>query len=375
MSIFIMARGICAFVLLSVQGACAASSTMSPWRAIVAHAYDTIYRPLRAQCTDIMTAQACVAAMYEASSADDQYPWWVRTMLRDATEQRFLHGSWHALATRQPTPTAMCSTEKVATSNWRKFFCLMHGGKDGNGAGCWSGCASCMPSIDEATKPDRAGGKPGPLKGDQLLQTLHGRADWFTFVFLRDPLERFASGYLDKCTGPMRKKEKHCEPLVLYANGTIESERLRAVTAAPMQFGAYVDTFPLAWNLHFYPQSLYCDDLGRRARRYSFAGSMNSSFAAQVRALVRAIDGRAPAEASGGAAAKAAAQSFAQLRESDSHATHAAQKLSLLVTTHAATRLLAYFAIDYVELDMALPPWLSSLPPPVLSAPQRRYRR
>jgi hypothetical protein len=35
-----------------------------------------------------------------------------------------------------------------------------------------------------------------------------------------------------------------------------------------MLFQAYVEAFPLDWNLHFFPQSVYCNGLGRRINDY-----------------------------------------------------------------------------------------------------------
>ena len=76
-------RGIC-FVCVS-----SAAASLAPWSAIVDHAYDTIYRPLRRQCNDGsgMTAQECLRLMYNATHTG-RYPWWARTMLRDALDPR-----------------------------------------------------------------------------------------------------------------------------------------------------------------------------------------------------------------------------------------------------------------------------------------------
>ena len=89
-----------------------------------------------------------------------------------------------------------------------------------------------------------------------------------------------------------------------------------------------------------------------------------------MRALGELIDGRAsaaaPASAPSDVASRAAAESFTMDNDGGSHATSAAQKLArLVVTAGAARRLLEYFSIDYVELGLPLPSWLSLLPPPV----------
>ena len=358
-----------------------AAARLVPWRAIVEHAYDTVYRPLRAECTANMSAKACLIAMHD-TSADGLYPWWVRTMLRDALKPATgLHGAWHSLGTIRPAPTALCTIEKVSTSHWRKFMCLLHGGSDGMGGGCSSGCGGCSPVLEHELRRSNSV-RPDQLRahgGDQSFRVLHDRKDWLTVVFLRDPVERFVSGYLDKCRPTIARGERHCEPLGLYINGT-HSEFMRLLPHARMQLGSYVDTFPLTWNLHFFPQSLYCDDLGRNAHKYTFRGALNASLADQVGALGRLIDARALAATPGSAPKHvgqgAAAASFKTDNDSGGHKTDAAARLAGLVATEsAARRLLEYFAIDYVELGLELPSFLVKLPLPALSRSERRLLR
>ena len=144
-------------------------------------------------------------------------------------------------------------------------------------------------------------------------------------VFLRDPLERFLSAFVDKCI--RYPYQKHCQPNLLFsssedsirqsehlASGRNTSQRQQrhsrtykdrtlttdlipspaqrqqrrrqelnpvnnnnnnnvsvvtktatttTTTAADYQymFDAYIDIFPLSWNVHFYPQALYCNGL------------------------------------------------------------------------------------------------------------------
>ena len=337
--------------------------SLEPWRAIVNRAYDTVYRPLRAQCSKQMLAAECLRAM-QSKAAVGRYPWWVQTMLRDGLDPRSgLRGGWHTLAAR--SSTAICTTEKTGTSNWRHYMCLLHGGKDGAGGGCAPGCGGCNPSI---VTQAQAFVNNRRLQGDQLIRGLHDQSNWLTFVFLRDPIERFVSGYLDKCSDPRHARgEKHCEPLLLFLNGT-DSEALSTLPLQHMQLGAYIDTCPLKWNLHFFPQSLYCDDLGRSLRRYTFRGTMNDSISQQVGALSKIIDARASAAgaAPSDAASRAAAMAFKapSVNQLNKHATNAVSKISrIVVTAGAARRLLEYFAIDYVELALDLPGWLAELLP------------
>lgn len=203
------------------------------------------------------------------------------------------------------------------------------------------------------------------------MHSLHTRADWLTVLFVRDPLERFLSGWLDKCdTQRTARVEQHCEPLALYLNGTKDNATkvLESVSSPAMQLGAYADTFPLSWNLHFFPQSLYCDDVGRSIEKYGFVGTMNDSFNEQVLSLGRRIDAHwagATAATSDDLGSTAVAKTFSELRHAhDPHAKHATSKIEQLMTVRTARRLLEYFSIDYVELGLPLPEWLRHLPPP-----------
>ena len=132
-------------------------------------------------------------------------------------------------------------------------------------------------------------------------------------VFLRDPLERFLSGFLDKCV--RKVDEMHCEPNQLFsvsdatirqaehaASGrqsiarrydiTHENRTLTTDLIPPVDKGrrdrgqssnashihflldAYVEIFPLSWNVHFYPQSLYCNGLFLdQLKDYDFVGT------------------------------------------------------------------------------------------------------
>lgn len=45
--------------------------------------------------------------------------------------------------------------------------------------------------------------------------SVYGNPDWYLATFVRDPLERLVSGYLDKCVDARKRVgEKHCDPAV-----------------------------------------------------------------------------------------------------------------------------------------------------------------
>jgi hypothetical protein len=57
------------------------------------------------------------------------------------------------------------------------------------------------------------------------------------------------SAFINKCIE--RGNEDHCEPMLEHVQG-LDKQTL---------FEAYVNSFPVKWNLHFFPQSVYCNGL------------------------------------------------------------------------------------------------------------------
>lgn len=93
------------------------------------------------------------------------------------------------------------------------------------------------------------------------------RDDWFEFAIVRDPLERFASWWIDKCQ--RRGNGQHCQPReIFWKNVTVSGNLdyynktqyhpLETMTRREL-FATYVGTFPLTWNVHFIPQIHFCD--------------------------------------------------------------------------------------------------------------------
>ena len=88
----------------------------------------------------------------------------------------------------------MCSMGKVATTQWRKVFCDLDW--DGNGCHYLRGKHGKVLGM-------KSGGMVPRMSGNEKPR----------FVFLRDPLERFLSAFLDKCVSNHRFIEHHCKPL------------------------------------------------------------------------------------------------------------------------------------------------------------------
>ena len=172
-------------------------------------------------------------------------------MLNDATAGSGLWGPWHDLTSNTPS-LRMCAIEKIGTKHWRKLFEALN-------------ADSSLPANNmthgQRVNQFRANGGKEPQPPPDAPK----------FVFLRDPLERFLSAYLDKCVS-WHRVEKHCEPLEVFHKNA--SDSLLQGLSKQQKFAAYVDAMPLTWNLHFYPQSFYCDGLFRHLGDYDFVGTM-----------------------------------------------------------------------------------------------------
>jgi hypothetical protein len=89
-------------------------------------------------------------------------------MMRDVTTQHVM-GSWHTQAAPRVTSKSkdlqMCAIEKVGTKHWRQLFCVLQ------------------------NRTGRLGGFP--CTPNETIEE-----DAPKFVFLRDPLGRFLSGFI-----------------------------------------------------------------------------------------------------------------------------------------------------------------------------------
>ncbi len=156
-------------------------------------------------------------------------PWWLQTLLRD-TQTNGAHGSWHYFSTTSP-PLHFCSIEKVATTEWRRTFCAANAG-------------------DCVRDPRRCGKRKCAWRAHGVMPK---DAPWA--VFLRDPLERLLSGFLNKCViARTRRVEEHCEPNIVFnARPNMMDEKGKTYPSLlehlegkdKQMFAAYVDVLPL----------------------------------------------------------------------------------------------------------------------------------
>lgn len=289
------------------------------------------------------------------------FPWWFITMLRDAP----VRASWHNLTIMDP-PMDICTIEKVATTQWRNVQCVLNDNMN----------------ITPRVKPCQLNQQRLDLR-QKNANRQGGRMRVSRTVILRDPLERMLSGYLDKCVKLIsRKYEGHCEPNSIF-NGTDLTARIRD---DPKQlFAAYIDSFPLKWNVHFFPQSLYCDGLYRHVKSYDFVGYMGAEFHNELKRLAMTIDDdkltdtlvkvfRLPnvddensTSLSGSVAASKDVDFsnglFKRPKGYDRarHPTNSPAFVKDYFTAESVRRALEYFAVDYVMLGLEVPGWVHDM--------------
>lgn len=134
--------------------------------SIVHQTYQNVFSYLTTDCPVQTTIGRCIKRVYR--DENKTVPWWFQTMLRDAPNH--VSGSWHNQSALNVTfnrrDLEFCAIEKVGTKHWRKFFCRLRNEKQDEQRPF---CAH----VDVAEDSSKA-------------------------VFLRDPLERYLSGYMDK---------------------------------------------------------------------------------------------------------------------------------------------------------------------------------
>lgn len=115
---------------------------------------------------------------------NNTWPWWMQTLIRDAVpkisltnwKNATLFGSWHKINITKPTKIQICVIEKVGTKQWRKFSCTMNN----NGNNNYSFLPGQGINVCRLPREERSSFQ-----------------NFAKVVFLRDPLERFLSGFLD----------------------------------------------------------------------------------------------------------------------------------------------------------------------------------
>ena len=266
------------------------------------------------------------------SSTRALWPWWFQTLMRDASPYSDLHAGFHDLWIRLSNSNdnhdvtknqsdqllRFCAIEKVSSSRWRRLQCELN---DPDYFQPTNGTTTTTKNMNTTRRTKQC------YLSLSSSTTNATRRRVTRAVLLRDPLERFLSAFVDKCTGATRFQAHHCQPNLLFGASTDQvqwyehhasgrtnllppplmnktrttktktkqkSEPLqppnvkqynqhhRAITGDldfnnakhAMWFQFYVDVFPMSWNVHFYPQALYCQGLFRNLwTDYDFVGT------------------------------------------------------------------------------------------------------
>ena len=232
---------------------------MDDANAIVKRAYERTYGKIL-PCDNDMNGEDCITKTMthfkppikkdekNLPSLQTSIPWWFQTLLRDLPGSG-VYAGWSMMNSVSP-PIQFCGIPKIGSSQWNKLFCILNddrnkisdcnsekGENDDDGWNCWAKCI--YTTAEEGTLPEDAP----------------------KVVFLRDPLERLLSAYLNKCEDTFfRLGEKHCEPVEIFGRQYNETDLFGHIEDSHQQmFAAYLDIMPLRWNLHVIPQAFSCD--------------------------------------------------------------------------------------------------------------------
>lgn len=299
-------------------------SSTSLGSQLVAEAYQTTYGASEMEkCPMDQPLEHCFADILKAKVNSTLLPWWLHTMMRDTIlPSTGLRGDWRFLTSIDP-PLRVCAIEKVASKQWRDII----------------GRLRNATKVEEIVSPKEV----PPLEGTPKI------------VFLRDPLERFLSAYLDKCH-PIHirmDQRKHCKPYEIF-NFSEKTELTDSIYHHPKRlFEAYIDALPLKWDVHFLPMSLQCDGLYRRLPEYEFVGTMGPSFHEDLGRLEHMY----------GEKLEAALKKTYKVDPTTGKIHHGKAPTHVLqyYTAESVRRVLRYLSIDYVKLRLTVPDWAEEM--------------
>ena len=325
---------------------------------IVERAYTHTFGQIVNSCNKDQKLKDCFQKYYNRITARHEYGgttvpsgtaghWWFQSMVRDAFDleptssyRSGLSQHWHTAQAIEPNIT-MCLIEKVGTKSWREVFIDLN--KD------------YSPSYDLPLRHN--------MNSSDLIDLPVPRESSPSFVFLRDPLERFLSAYLDKCVDSSHRVEKHCMPNEIFDT---ESEETRSSIELmkgfsfdrnkKTMFAAYVDVMPLRWNMHFFPQSLYCNGLYRYLEDYDFVGYMNADFYETLGTVAKRYGGRFETSLIKNFKLTPEKMRLKQSKMKNTGIeTSAPEKVKEYYSPRALRRVLEYVSIDYVLLGLDIP--------------------
>mmetsp|Transcript_4471 Transcript_4471/g.12610 ORF Transcript_4471/g.12610 Transcript_4471/m.12610 type:complete len:327 (+) Transcript_4471:121-1101(+) len=268
---------------------------------IVREAYNVTYRHID-PCPPNVPMKSCLQTALTRIRDSTTVPWWFMSMLRDATTSGSgLWGGWHVLKTDD---LEFCAIEKVGSTMMRNLVCRLNN-QTFRGQPCQS----------KRKNPHRK-----------------------KIVFLRDPLERFLSGFLNWCVDD--PSSGHCMPKSVFTD-----KKLRKALSTRALFESFVDS-PLQWNLHFFPLGFYCDGLYRSLHTYDFVGFMGNDTEHQLLMLGERY----------GSGVKKAMEDGTEMSYS-LHFTSSHNHITEYYTAATVRKILSYHSLDYVRLNLPVPQW------------------
>jgi len=208
------------------------TSHTSLGRRIVEKAFNETYADLVEACgspDEENSLKDCLVELYEKREAQDfssKWPWWFQTMVRDSRLlSTGLFGDWHFLQFPDP-PMQMCVYEKGGTKMWRVTHCEI-----------------LAATVTTFTTSDVS------LTSCYNLQSPPATENVSKSVFLRDPLERFLSAFLDKCASDNRVSQTHCQPNVIFRSNQTDHVADFMQQDTRTLFEIHVETSPVSVNL------------------------------------------------------------------------------------------------------------------------------
>jgi len=320
--------------------------------SIVRKSFDATYaRLLDTDCTHNKTIMAgkCYREILRnhTNATDVALPWWFRTLLEESA--KITSQWWMTLKSFDP-PLRQCQLPKVGSKQWSIFMHIMN----------------------NDTRRDVDG------KNISYSWNERGRNDAGPkFVVLRDPLERYLSAFLDKCVDPGQQWQKHCEPLPVF-QGQIGKGWMKEIKAdGRVFFDAYVHSSPLKWNMHFLPQALMCDGLYRTLHEYDFVGRMGPGFYSELQQMGQMFDERVDQalvevfdyktklkeEEAKMKGEEAASTNPGRISSNSIEGieTRASSKVARYYTPATVWKVLEYTSIDYILLNLTIPPWAEEM--------------
>ena len=182
-----------------------------------------------------------------------------------------------------------------------------------------------------------------------------------------------------------RNYEPHCEPAELWAPHFIthpnqaqkrqyipkedDARLLREFLAMKQHFfQAYIDTYPMRWNIHFMPAALFCDGLYRHMPHYDFVGYMSGD-KAKSQEYLRNFGRRyniTPAVSKIFHLNNSTKQHVVMSNSGEvmkNRTGTASKKIKEYFTPYAAEKLLEFLSIDYSQkgLNLPIPDWVDEL--------------